>query len=503
MQPLPDVPADEVPLPGLRRPGPAGRAVLDGLVTDVDAGTSRALVLRGAAGAGKTALLDHLVARTAGWRVVTAAGVASETDLPYCGLHQVCAPLLDRLDALPAPQREALGVVFGLHPGPPPDRFLVGLAALGLLAAAAAPRPVAWVIDDAQWLDPASAQVLAFVARRLRDRRAAVVCATRAVADDALTGLPELCLPEPPAVRRARVELVRTVPERDGSPSGPDRAGLRSTGRAAAVAGWDDAAGEGLGRRYRDLARDAGAPDDLADACAPQWARAVLANGLGRYAAALAAARDAADPEMPGPPQWALAELVEAGVRSGDTAAAAAALDRLAAVARAAGTDWALGVAASRRALLETGAAAEALHREAVERLGRTRVRVELARAQLLYGEWLRRQGRRVDSRAHLRAAHDALTAVGADAFAARARRELLATGETLRRHAPGEVEELTAQEAHIARLAGDGLTNTEIGATLYLSPRTVEWHLGKIFTKLGVRSRRQLRAPGPVSIPG
>ena len=226
-----------------------------------------------------------------------------------------------------------------------------------------------------------------------------------------------------------------------------------------------------------------------------QWARAVLCNGLGRYADAVAAGREAVvDPLELGPPTWALAELVEAGARSGETRTAAAALEQLSAMTRASGTDWALGIEASRRALLRDGATADALHREAIERLGRTQVRVELARAQLLYGEWLRREGRRADARAQLRTAHESLTAMGVDAFADRARRELLATGETVRKRTVETSKELTSQEAHIARLVADGLTNPEIGAVLYLSPRTVEWHLRKIFGKLCVSSRRQLR---------
>ena len=226
-----------------------------------------------------------------------------------------------------------------------------------------------------------------------------------------------------------------------------------------------------------------------------QWARAVLCNGLGKYEEAVAAARQAAaDPRELGPPKWALAELVEAGARSGQHRTAAAALEQLSAMTRASGTDWALGIEASRRALLRTGPTADALHREAIERLGRTLVRVELARAQLLYGEWLRREGRRADARAQLRTAHEALTAMGVEAFADRARRELMATGETVRKRTVETSKELTAQEAHIAGLVADGLTNAEIGASLYLSPRTVEWHLRKVFAKFGINSRRQLR---------
>jgi DNA-binding CsgD family transcriptional regulator len=230
-----------------------------------------------------------------------------------------------------------------------------------------------------------------------------------------------------------------------------------------------------------------------------QWARAVLCNGLGRYEEALAAAQEAAaDPLELGPPKWALGELVEAGVHSGKIRSAAAALEQLSAMTQASGTEWALGIEAGTRALLRDDHTAEALHLEAIDRLGRTSVRVELARAQLRYGEWLRREGRRVDARAQLRTAYKALTAMGVDAFADRARRELLATGETVRKRTVDTSVELTAQEAHIARLAAEGLTNPEIGAHLYISPRTVEWHLRKVFTKLGVSTRRQLRRSLP-----
>jgi DNA-binding CsgD family transcriptional regulator len=173
---------------------------------------------------------------------------------------------------------------------------------------------------------------------------------------------------------------------------------------------------------------------------------------------------------------------------------AAAAFEQLSAMTRASGTELARGIEAGRCALLRDGAGAEELYREAIARLGRTRMRVQLARAQLLYGEWLRRRGRRIDARAQLRTAYEALTAMGVEAFAERARRELLATGETVRRRTVETAGELTAQEAHIARLTAEGLTNTEIAAQLYLSPRTIEWHLRKVFTKVGVSTRRQLR---------
>jgi ATP/maltotriose-dependent transcriptional regulator MalT len=229
------------------------------------------------------------------------------------------------------------------------------------------------------------------------------------------------------------------------------------------------------------------------------WARSVLCNGIGRYhEAERAAAEAAADPLELGPPKWALVELVEAAARSGNAPAARAALEELSAMAAASGTEWALGTEAGRRALLLEGRAAEDLYQEGIDRLARTRLRLELARTQLLYGEWLRREGRRVDARAQLRTAHETLTAMGVKAFAERARHELLATGETVRKRTVDTAMELTAQEGHIARLAAQGLTNPEIGASLFLSPKTVEWHLRKIFSKLGISTRRELRRALP-----
>ncbi len=897
---------------------------LSGLLAAAKAGRSSVLVLRGEAGIGKTALLEFLLARAVGCRTVRAAGVESEAELAFASLHQLCLPMLDRLDALPAAQRDALGAAFGLRAGGPPDRLLVGLAVLTLLSEAAGERPLVCVVDDAQWLDRASAQVLEFVARRLGAEPVALVLAARAADEPVLAGLPDLAVrglgtrdaaalldaattgpldrrvrdrilaesqgnplallelprglaaPElvfggpaeesgppvvqrleqgflrqvavlPPAARRLllvaaaepvgdvrllqraaglldagpsavaaaeasglvdlgervrfRHPLVRsavyraappaerreahralaeaTDPDRDpdrrawhraraavgpdedvatdldrsagralahggvaaaaaflelaaaltpdparrvrrcldaaqakvhagafdaaaalvaaaqagpldepararidllraqtsfaenrgnealplllaaarrlepldpasaretyldalsaalfagrlaagpgarqvaeAARAAPPRAaptkgdalldglavlftdgyaaavepsrravrafvaedlsleeGLRSSWLAAstAVSLWDDASWDALTRQHLEAVRAAGALSALplaltsrvvpelftgdvaaatalveeiravtgatggVGAVAPygevcvaavrgdaqraeqlirdeleavtargegvgvnmlQWARSVLANGLGHYAEAQAAAgRAAADSLELGPPKWALAELVEAAARSGDARAAGAALEQLSAMARAAGTDWALGIEASRRALLSSGGAADELHREAVERLDRTGMRLDLARARLLHGEWLRRAGRRADARDLLRSAHEALAAMGADGFADRARRELLATGETVRRRTVGAPAELTAQEAHIARRAAEGLTNVEIAAVLFLSPRTVEWHLRKVFEKLGIATRRQLRLSLP-----
>ena len=224
-----------------------------------------------------------------------------------------------------------------------------------------------------------------------------------------------------------------------------------------------------------------------------EHARAVLYNGLGRYEAALAPAQSAGKRDELMVPVWSLPEIVEAGMRSGQTEVATDAVERLCERTRAAGTELALGVEATSKALVSSGEVAEPLYKEAIERLGSTRMKLPLARAHLLYGEWLRRDRRRIDAREQLRRAQAMFTAMGAEAFAARAGRELLATGETARKRTDEARDELTAQETQIARLARDGLSNAEIGARLYISPRTVEYHLHKVFTKLGISTRDHL----------
>jgi len=227
---------------------------------------------------------------------------------------------------------------------------------------------------------------------------------------------------------------------------------------------------------------------------AAEYATALLYNGLGRYEAALAAAQRACRYDDLGFFSWALAELIEAAARTGDQEAGAQALGTLAARTQAAGTDWALGVEACARALLTDGRGADDLYREAIQRLARTRVVIQLARAYLLYGEWLRRENRRQEARDALRRAHEIFSRSGALGFAERAGRELLATGETVRRRTAGTVADLTAQEAQVADLARERLTNPEIAAQMFISPRTVEWHLGHVFSKLGITSRKDLR---------
>jgi DNA-binding CsgD family transcriptional regulator len=894
---------------------------LDRVLTDALAGRSRVAVLRGEAGAGKSVLLSYVAERVAGWHVAAAVGVESEMELPYSGLHQLCAPMLDRIDRLPGPQGDALATVFGLSRGAPPDRFLVGLATLTLFAEVAEQQPLVCVIDDAQWLDETSAQIVGFVARRLLAERIAVICAARStgLGHDVLAGLPELSidglgdsdaralllenvhgpldaaiceqivaeshgnplalvelprtwnaadiaggfgLPDRQPVagrieqsyvrrllelpsdtqlllltaaaepvgdlvllRRAaeslgvdmaaadpaveaellkvsgRVEfahpLVRsavyrsaaaddrhrvhralagaTDPERDpdrrawhrasgtstsdedvaqelersagraqrrggmaaaaafleraaeltpeparrarralaaaqskqraGAPdaalqllalaeAGPldeldqaraellrahisfavtrggdapqllleaarrlepldgalaretyldafaaalfaDRltrgSGVREIAQAVLAADWgessrhspracdlllegiarvtidgyaagvptlkralrafreepmsdedalrwlwlacraaralgDEASWDELTERQVRLARENGElsllPIALAErfsvqlflgdfaaaealvveaeavteatdsSMAPQgailaafsgdeaqatalidarrrevvrrgeglwlvsteWASAVLFNGLGRYQEALAAAEQAVShPHELGVSTWVPTEFIEAAARSGHPERAIGPMRRLEEISSAAGTDWALGVQARSRALLSEADVAESLYREAILRLGRTRMRPALARAHLLYGEWLRRESRRVDARDQLRIAHRIYGEIGMNGFVERARRELVATGETVRKRNPETRDSLTPQEAQIARLATEGCTNAEIGAQLFISPRTVEWHLRKVFAKLGISSRREL----------
>jgi DNA-binding CsgD family transcriptional regulator len=225
-----------------------------------------------------------------------------------------------------------------------------------------------------------------------------------------------------------------------------------------------------------------------------EWAKAVLNNGLGHYHEAAAAAQLACsyDDDF-GSLLWPTVELIEAAARTGRTETAAGALDRFEEMTRASDTDWGLGVLARSRALLSEGAAVERLYRESITRLERTRLRVDLARAHLLYGEWLRRQRRRRDARDQLRTAFAMFDTIGMEAFAARARAELRATGERARRRSPEAAKVLTPQEEQIARLVADHLTNREIASRLFISASTVEYHLRRIFRKLGVTSRAQL----------
>ncbi|MFG1933392.1 AAA family ATPase [Mycobacterium sp. NPDC048908] len=920
---------------GQRLRGRAGECeTLRGLLSTAQAGTSQVLVLRGEAGVGKTALLDYLIDISPGCRCVQVAGVQSDMELAFAGLQQLCAPLLNHLDELPEPQREALNVAFGRGVGAPPDRFLVGLAVLSLMAAAADVQPLLCIVDDAQWLDEVSVQTLAFVARRLLAEPVALVFAARDRGAAALAGLPELpvaglsdgdarelldsvmvgsidprvrdrivaetrgvplALVEVPrsvsatelaggfwiagkrsstaALENGFVSRIQSLPEatqrllllaaaepvgdaalflraaaqldipvdalapaeaagmiefgprmrfhhplmrsaayraadltdrraihraladatdpqsdpdrrawhaanaaagpddsvaaeletsasraqsrggvaaaaaflerataltsdpvlrsaralaaahakrdaaapeaayellaiaelgqltdlqkaqvarlraqmqfarsRGGDPGAPpvsdtarqlldaakqlenlddyaaseayaesiaailyagrlgepgalsdaaeaaraavgraaeapraidlmlNAVALRITGGVSAGAEqlrvaldamcelaqsndlqvrrwmvpafpilqesaahdlWDAAIIDELSAAVVRQARDAGALDVLpralvyragahllagefataatlieeansisaatdhlspvryhslllsawrgdpaeavkviesaaADGTArgegrllglTGYATAVLYNGLGRYEEAAAAAEEASRYEDLGFSGWGLFELIEAASHSGDSKTAVSAVARFEEYSGVSGTDWHLGAVANARALVADDDHADELYSEAIERLGRTRVVVHLARAHLHYGEWLRRVNRRMDARHQLTDAHALFTRMGAAAFAERARRELAATGEKVHNKPRTSGTELTAQEAQIARLAGDGLTNQEIGAQLFISTHTVEWHLRKVFAKLGIKSRRQLRS--------
>ncbi|HEY2438095.1 MAG TPA: LuxR C-terminal-related transcriptional regulator [Solirubrobacteraceae bacterium] len=889
------------------------REVLDRLFVAVRGGQSGVLVVSGEPGVGKTALLESAISSEAGFRVARAAGVESEMELAFAALQQLCAPTLDRLGQLPAPQRDALGVAFGLRAGDAPDRFLVGLAVLSLLAVVAEEQPLLCVVDDAHWLDRASAQALVFVARRLLAESVALIFATRDPGEE-LKGFPKLVLEglrngdarallgsavrvpldervrerlvaetrgnplallelprgltavelaggfglpntlplwgriedsfrrrlaglpaetqrlllvaaaeplgDPVLVWRAagrlgigvqaasdtdglltigtrvtfRHPLVRSAVYRAASPKerqavhraladstdrevDPDRrawhlahatAGFdedvaseleRSAGRAQARGGlaaaaafleraaaltlepsrragralaaaqakhqagafdaalelvsiaesgplderqrgqvdllrgqiafsvgpgieahllllkaakrlepidqklaretylealtaaffpgiltsgatvletaravrgaptssapgapdllldglallitegyaagtpvlrkaldalqreeisrgegrrwlwfsarvaaflWEDEAWDALSARFLELAREAGdlstlplalntrsgvhvfrgefaiaaslveeavaineatgssfppyaahalvafrgreaETSQLIEAATTEvmsrgegqgltiidWASAVLNNGLGQYGNALDPAQRAAEDVSPsGLRNWGMVELVEAATRSGNPTLAADALERLSRTTAPSGTDWAIGVEARSRALLSEGDAAETLYRKAIERLERTCVRAELARAHLLYGEWLRRERRRLEAREQLRTAHELFTEFGMEAFAERARVELEATGEHARRRTVETRDNLTPQEAQISRLAAEGATNQEIAGQLFISPSTVDYHLRKAFRKLGVKSRHQL----------
>jgi DNA-binding CsgD family transcriptional regulator len=249
---------------------------------------------------------------------------------------------------------------------------------------------------------------------------------------------------------------------------------------------------------HSELEREATARSDHASWSAGAWACAVFHNARGQYDAAFTAGEQASELDPLGVSAWAIPELLEAAVRSGRSEEAVATFARLSERAEASGTELALGLQAAARALLSEDSTAETSYQAAIERLGMTQMRIDAARARLLYGEWLRRRGRRTDARRELRAAHEVFGDSGAEAFAERARRELTATGETVRKRVDETRGELTPQEAQIAELASSGFTNPEIGAQLFLSPRTVEWHLHNVFGKLGLSSRRQLREAMP-----
>jgi len=427
-------------------------------------GAGGVIVLRGGPGSGKTALLRRAIEQAPEFRVLRAVGAESEQEFCFAALHQLLFPLFPGLDRIPGPQREALGVAFGLiSAAAPPDRFMVGLAVLSLLADAAADRPLLLAVDDAQWLDEATADVLAFVARRVRPTPVAVALAVRepAPGSRALDGLPCLRLgAEPDAAARPI-----------GVPRGDDLVTLAWQGREAET---------------RTAAADFGRDPTRAEAAVANHALTILELGLGHYPAALGHAlavyRD-------GPPDLevrVIPDLVEAATRCGRADAAGPAARRLA-------TDQlplAPGLIARSRAMLG-GDDAEDLYQEAIGHL--RNADADLARTRLVYGEWLRRRWRRRDAREQLRAAQEMFSAGGFAAFASRAEVESRATGERVGKRGAGAHDRLTAQEAEVARLVADGNSNRQVAGLLFISENTVQYHLRKVFRKIGVSSRTQL----------
>jgi DNA-binding CsgD family transcriptional regulator len=289
------------------------------------------------------------------------------------------------------------------------------------------------------------------------------------------------------------IEAVSEVTRSDLAPYGAE-ARLGASARAALwLAAWRGREHE-TSRLIEAVTKEIVARGEGQWLTATHWATAVLYNGLGRFEEAWVAAEQAREyPDELGLSNWVLVELVEAAARSGRPAIAAETVQRLSEIARATGTDWALGNEACARALVSDGETAESLYRDAIERLGRTRIRVHLTRAHLLYGEWLRRERRRQDAREQLRTAHQTFDRIGMEAFAQRAERELLATGERARKRTVETIDELTARELQVAQMARDGLSNPEIGTRLFISRRTVKYHLQKVFTKLEISSRSEL----------
>ncbi|MET0700124.1 MAG: AAA family ATPase [Mycobacterium sp.] len=408
-------------------------AVLDKLAADVRDGCSGTAVFVGAPGTGKSALLHYATDSAVGLSTLRLAGAAAERPLAFAALHRLLAPYLRRAHRLAEPHRAALELTFGLGDGPPADPVLLGFAVLALLSEVAVETPLLCLIDDAQWLDPESLAVLAFVAQRLAARPIGMVFAARAGTVTALAGLPTHHL------------------------------GALGTAPGASI--------------LEILAR---------------MGLTVLELGLGRYPEALGWGLRVFHDDPPGFGSRILPDIVEAGVRGGDRAVAQAALARLTERANVSLTPWALGLLARSRALLAADADAEPYYQEAIRALSGTAMRAELARAHLLYGEWLRRRKRRRDAQLQLGTAYDMFTALGAAAFAERAGVEQRAAGRV---SPAASTFGLTPQENEVARHACAGATNAEIASRLFITTSTVEYHLSKVFRKLGVTSRRQLAA--------
>jgi DNA-binding CsgD family transcriptional regulator len=470
------------------------RGVLDRLVEAVRAGEGQALVVRGDPGVGKTALLEYVASQApgAGCRMARAAGVQSEMELAFAGLHQLCAPILSRAERLPVPQRDALRTAFGLAAGPPPDRFLVGLAVWGLLSEEARERPLICVIDDGQWLDQASVQALGFAARRLAADPVGLVFAVRDPGPE-LTGLPELKvdgLRDHDARALLASALAGPLDERVADLIVAETRGNplallelpRGLSPAELAGGFGLPAATPLTGRIEDsFARQLDAlPDQTRRllqlaAADPSGDRSLVWRAAGRL----------------GIPAGAGAPAVEAGlVEFGARVLFRHPLERSAAYRSAAAANrQQIHAALAEVTDPQTDPDRRAWHLAAAAAGPDEEVALELERSA---GRAQARGGIAASAAFLQRAV--ALT-VNMEAFAERARRELLATGETVRERSGETREQLTPQEEQIARLAVDGLSNPEIGVQLFLSARTVEWHLRKVFTKLGIGRRGELGA--------
>jgi DNA-binding CsgD family transcriptional regulator len=464
------------------------RGDLDHLLAAARGGVGGSLVLRGGPATGTAALLEYAAGQAAGMRFARVAGVESETALGFAALHQLLSPFLTRLDRVPEPQRDALRAAFGLVAAPAPDLFLVGLAALTLLADVAADQPLVVAVDDAQWLDEVTVGVLAFVARRLRAYPIAFLIAVRQPADRCrpLHGLPEVDLAGPPGPTAGSVPRATSGLALGqfglASPALVDADGLADL----LVLSW-----RGQEAEVRSAAEDqarSGVGVTMA-----HYALVILELGLGRYEAALAWALNVYRDDPPDLGTHVLPDLVEAATRSGNPDAARSALERLSERATAGATPLGGGLLARSRALLADDGAAEGLYRDAIDQLGRPDAAMHLARSRLVYGEWLRRRRRRRDAREQLAGARDIFDALGAEAFARRAWVELQATSERVGSRTGRASDQLTPQETQIAGLVAEGFSNRQIAAQLFISQNTVEYHLLKVFRKVGVSSRTQL----------
>jgi len=558
---------------------------LDGLLADVRAGRSRALVVRGEPGIGKTALLGYAAETAPDFRAARAEGVESEMELPFAALHQLCGPVTAAQAKYEAGMPDAAVKLLAMAEAEPLGELerarlerLQAQIAFTRLRGSDAPQLLLRAACRLGPLDAAVARetYLEALWAAIRTGRSGDGPTVREVAEAASAAPPAAGPPRAVdllldglvtrSVQGHRVAVPALERALDALLYEESLTEIRWLwlGCHTAMDLWDDQTCRELGARHARLARQAGAltmlpialsylaahhifGGELATAAAlleeadvitaatgnapladfslllaawrgqassqfdaavqdaaargeglaiagVQFAAAILHNGLGHYPAALAAAQQARDHDELGFGVWVLPELIEAAVRCGQPEAAADGLRQLSERTSLSRSPWAHGIQARCRALLTAGPAAGDLYQEAISLIGPSQMTVQLARTHLLYGEWLRRENRRTEARGQLRTAHQMFVTMGAEGFAERTARELLATGERVRKRTTDAPARLSARETQIGRLAGDGLSSPEIAAELFMSPRTVEYHLHKVFTKLAISSRSQLR---------